>query len=205
MLRSFAIAFGTVVALAAVHPAEARQEARSSGKAARATAARPTAAPTLRPAFAPRPAAAPATSRRMVAVAPRGRAAGSVRGQRSAEVRSSRRPVFAVRGATRREALRYTDLRPASMHGQRNGLRFVSLFSAAPAAASTLPARGGKYAKAAYTNTRDEGAEESRGYGRMGVWHAGLPAADGEQMDCPAGTMAVLARGHTDTFRCMPM
>jgi hypothetical protein len=36
-------------------------------------------------------------------------------------------------------------------------------------------------------------------------WQAGLPAADGEQLDCPVGTMSTLARGHDDVIRCMPM
>lgn len=36
-------------------------------------------------------------------------------------------------------------------------------------------------------------------------WHAGLPAPDAEQMACPEGTMATLARGHSDTIRCMPL
>jgi len=205
MLRSFAIALGTVVALAAVHPADAagsRHEARSSGKASRAVAARPAVARSAVTA-ARRPAAVGAgASRRMAAIAPRGRTAPA-RGHRAAEAHSSRQ-VFAVRGASRREALRYADRRPTALHGNRSGLRFVSLFSAAPAAAATLPARGGKYSKASYTS-RVETGDEGYSSGRMGVWHAGLPAADGEQMDCPAGTMAVLARGHSDTFRCMPM
>ncbi|TPG59029.1 hypothetical protein EAH89_06640 [Roseomonas nepalensis] len=179
MLRSFAIALGAVVALASVQPADAagsRQEARSAGKAARPAAARPAAARATAP-----------------------------RGPRAAEAAPARRPAFAVRGSGRAQALRYADRRPATMGGQgRMGLRFVSLLSAAPAAAATVPARGGKYAKAAYTSARAEGADEGRAV-RRGAWHAGLPAADGEQMDCPAGTMAVLASGHVDTFRCMPM
>lgn len=40
---------------------------------------------------------------------------------------------------------------------------------------------------------------------RRSVWHAGLPAPDAEQMACPEGTLATLARGHTDTVRCMPL
>ncbi|HEY8609991.1 MAG TPA: hypothetical protein VIL69_01720 [Roseomonas sp.] len=179
MLRSFAIALGAIVALAAAHPAEAaggRAEARSSGKASRA-------------------AATPA--RRPVAIAPSGRA--TVR----TAARAANRPAAASRSgrlqpraAGRREAARASDRQQAAFQGGRPGLRRVSLFSA-PTAAATLPARGGKYGK----SSRSEG----RSGGRMGVWHAGLPAPDGEQMDCPAGTMAVLARGHADTFRCMPM
>jgi len=36
-------------------------------------------------------------------------------------------------------------------------------------------------------------------------WQGGLPAASNAQSDCPAGTMATLARGHTDVTRCMPL
>ena len=75
--------------------------------------------------------------------------------------------------------------------------RTVGLFSR-PAAASTLRAEG-----------RDDG-DERRGGGKMsrggrGAWHAGLPAADGEQTACPAGTISVLAQGHSSTYRCMPI
>ncbi|MFC0410708.1 hypothetical protein [Roseomonas elaeocarpi] len=37
------------------------------------------------------------------------------------------------------------------------------------------------------------------------TWHSGLPDVDAEQMACPEGTLATLARGHTDTIRCMPL
>lgn len=37
-------------------------------------------------------------------------------------------------------------------------------------------------------------------------WTQGLPPAAGVQaQDCPAGTMATLARGHDDIVRCMPI
>ena len=50
-----------------------------------------------------------------------------------------------------------------------------------------------------------------RGVLRCGVqsvmnWTQGLPPAAGVQaQDCPAGTMATLARGHDDVVRCMPI
>ena len=56
--------------------------------------------------------------------------------------------------------------------------------------------------------TRDDDDDDRRvaiPRGRGGSWHAGVPAADREQRDCPAGTMSVLARGHADTFRCVPI
>jgi hypothetical protein len=94
-----------------------------------------------------------------------------------------------------RSQARVASRRQVAVQSGRSNIRLVSLFSGS-AHASTLSARGGKVGKA---------ARAQRSQGRMGVWHAGLPAADGEQMDCPSGTMAVLARGHSDTFRCMPM
>ncbi|MFC7735024.1 hypothetical protein ACFQX4_04065 [Roseomonas sp. GCM10028921] len=173
MLRSLTIALGAVVALAAAHPneASAAREARSSGKAAR-------------------PAAA---ARAPVAVLSRSSAVAAPRAAGRATIRTAARgaeEATMARGS--RAQARVAGRRQAELSTARPGLRMVSLFSA-PAAAASLPAGGGKSAKA------------PRGAGRMGVWHAGLPAPDGEQMDCPAGTMAVLARGHIDTFRCMPM
>ena len=199
MLRSFAIALGAVAVLAAAHPAEAARQGEARSKATRAAEPARAAA---RPANA-RPAnarAAVAAARRPEAV-PRGRAAAQLGRQRAASAATGR-PVFSVRAGSRQQALRYADRRSGAVQA-RPGLRFVGLFST-PAAAASLPARSGKYGKAAYSMSRED-ADEPRSTGRMGVWHAGLPAADGEQMDCPTGTMAVLARGHSDTFRCMPM
>ncbi|MFH5923964.1 hypothetical protein [Roseomonas xinghualingensis] len=96
---------------------------------------------------------------------------------------ASRTTRTQARAATRRQAAAQTS---------RSNLRLVSL-TGRPAAAATVSARRAKVSGKA---TRSRG---------MGVWHAGLPSPDGEQMDCPTGTMAVLARGHSDTFRCMPM
>ncbi|WP_458093618.1 hypothetical protein [Roseomonas sp. WA12] len=222
MLRSMAVALGAILVLSAAQPASAaggRAEARSSGKAARSAAPAPARAPALRPAIT--------ASRRPVAIVPNLRASRSAeRAPRFADsgratIRTAARGVSArservvtasrsgrlqARSAGRREAYRAADRREsrferrqAWLPAARPGLRMVSLFSS-PAAAATLPARGGKYGKPSRSENRSEGRSEGRG-----IWHAGLPAADGEQMDCPAGTMAVLARGHADTFRCMPM
>ncbi|MDJ0386573.1 hypothetical protein QMO56_00485 [Roseomonas sp. E05] len=40
---------------------------------------------------------------------------------------------------------------------------------------------------------------------RLTSWQAGLPAAAGEQRECPVGTMSTLARGHDDVVRCLPL
>ncbi|MCR0981633.1 hypothetical protein [Roseomonas populi] len=215
MLRLFrvpgaAIAAATILALAAAQPAEAaggRAEARAHGKAARVAA--PTRA-AVRPVVA--------ASRRPVVAAPRSRSASAAPARSAGRAtirtatRGSERVVTASRGgriqaraAGRREAriassraqvFNFAGRRQVALHG-RPGFRTVGLFSA-PASASTLPSNGWKSGKP--SRARGEGAPR-----RSGVWFTGLPAADGEQMDCPAGTMAVLARGHSDTFRCMPM
>ncbi|MFC3123906.1 hypothetical protein ACFOD4_02440 [Pseudoroseomonas globiformis] len=36
-------------------------------------------------------------------------------------------------------------------------------------------------------------------------WQAGLPAASGEQRECPVGTLSTLARGHDNVVRCLPL
>jgi hypothetical protein len=38
------------------------------------------------------------------------------------------------------------------------------------------------------------------------TWQSGLPPATNEQArSCPTGTLATLARGHTDVVRCLPL
>jgi len=129
------------------------------------------------------------TEARSAGKAPRAAAArpASTR-QKAVTVRTTRQ---ASASRTTRTQARAATRSQAAARATRPNLRLVSL-TGRPAAAATLSARTAKASKA--TRTR-----------RMGVWHAGLPSADGEQMDCPTGTMAVLARGHSDTFRCMPM
>ena len=40
--------------------------------------------------------------------------------------------------------------------------------------------------------------------GTVYEWFQGLPPARRQQLACPEGTKPVLARGHTDTLRCLP-
>lgn len=40
--------------------------------------------------------------------------------------------------------------------------------------------------------------------GTVYEWFQGLPPARQRQLACPQGTTPVLARGHTDTLRCLP-
>jgi hypothetical protein len=133
---------------------------------------------------ASRATAAPVASRQAASAPRRATASTASRGS-ARQVVASRSTRSQARALGRREATRTT----------RPGVRFVSMI-AGPAHAATVSGRSAKAGKA----SRAGGST-----GRMGVWHAGLPSPDGEQMDCPVGTMAVLARGHSDTFRCMPM
>jgi hypothetical protein len=196
MLRSFVIALAAIVGLAAAQPSEAaggRSEARSTaGKASKPVNTRASARAPARPAVATVRSARARPASRAEA---RSRATSA----RTASARSGRQVVAqrsTGRNARGRAVVRTE--RQAELPTDRPALRMVGLFSS-PAAAATLPARDARHGKGG------KSARAERGQPRMGVWHAGLPAPDGEQMDCPTGTMAILARGHTDTFRCMPI
>lgn len=102
--------------------------------------------------------------------------------------------------ATSRQAA----LRPGDVRTQRQGVVVRG------AAAATLP-RG--VAPTTRNATRSD-ARCSRRNGRTIcaapverplAWQAGLPVASNAQRDCPAGTLATFARGHTDIVRCMPL
>jgi len=114
--------------------------------------------------------------------------------------------------AGRRAASRQAALRPGDVRTQRQGVVVRG------AAAATLP-RGPATAsrKAARTASRSN-ATCTRRNGRTTCaptervvtepplsWQAGLPSASNTQRDCPAGTLATLARGHNDIVRCMPL
>jgi len=117
------------------------------------------------------------------------------------------RPTNAARSSTpqaaaRPAASRQAALRPGDVRTQRQGVVVRG------AAAATLPR-----AAAGRTATRSD-ASCTRRNGRTICsapverplsWQAGLPSASNAQRDCPAGTLATLARGHNDIVRCMPL
>ncbi|WP_426958551.1 hypothetical protein [Muricoccus radiodurans] len=232
MLRSLAIALGAVMALSAAQPADAARNRSGREEVRRGAAHAPSARsvrverPSTRRAERVsarrddrRPAAAP--TRGAFRLEPLRLARGewirepSSRGRAAAPSRQAMgnyRYADLRRGTRGREVV-WADRRLAEQG--RGHLRMVGMFSR-PAMAGTLPAdmrrRAGpkpaRFARTeqAYAYERPAVSESFEAPApRRGVWHAGLPAADGEQTDCPAGTMAVLARGHSSTFRCMPL
>ncbi|RMI26424.1 hypothetical protein EBE87_03870 [Pseudoroseomonas wenyumeiae] len=111
-------------------------------------------------------------------VKPTARAAAPARTAATA----TRRQVAVTRAAPARQTARATTSRQTAKAGGRVG---AVQRSQGPVVAqrSNMTARGA----------------------RLTSWTAGLPAASGEQRDCPVGTMSTLARGHDDVIRCMPL
>lgn len=139
---------------------------------------------------------APAASRAAAAKPTPGKAGQSQANTRQANTRES---------AARPAASRQAALRPGDVRTQRQGVVVRG------AAAATLP-RG---PAAATRNAARSEASCRRRNGRTICsappaerplsWQAGLPSATNAQRDCPAGTLATLARGHNDIVRCMPL
>ena len=79
--------------------------------------------------------------------------------------------------------------------------RAVASSDARHAAARYLCPRGGQPQRGG--RCRGAGAYAEDGGGLR--WQAGLPPAEHGQRECPDGTLATLARGHTDVVRCVPL
>lgn len=181
------------------------KQARASAPAARAAAPAPTVRPVVvRPSTRPSARETPRLEpmrrgERVVAVLPLERYVPVSSARRLAAVprgwearpRWEAASRFSSRAEPRRSTAgdRWTSAAPPA------GVRSVGFFSR-PAFAATMP-----------VTTRDDDDDDRRVAmpRRGGAWHAGLPAAEREQRDCPAGTMSVPARGHVETFRCMPI
>jgi hypothetical protein len=94
------------------------------------------------------------------------------------------RPQASRQQASRRQAARQpvshrrAALRPGDVRTQRDGV------AARGAAAARVPRRT---------------------VSSIAGWQRGLPVANYAQRECPAGTLATLARGHDDVVRCMPL
>jgi hypothetical protein len=95
---------------------------------------------------------------------------------------ASRRPAAVTRAAPSRQMARATTSRQTAKAGGR----------------TVATRRSQEVVVAQRSNMTARGA-------RLTSWTAGLPAASGEQRDCPVGTMSTLARGHDDVIRCMPL
>lgn len=111
-------------------------------------------------------------------VKPTARAAAPAR----AAATASRRPAAVTRAAPSRQTARATTSRQTAKAGGR----------------TVAIRRSQEVVMAERSNMTARGA-------RLTSWTAGLPAASGEQRDCPVGTMSTLARGHDDVIRCMPL
>jgi hypothetical protein len=98
-------------------------------------------------------------------------------------VATTRRAAAVTRVAPARPSARVTTSRQTAKAGSRNMAANRASQGSVVAERSNMTGRGA----------------------RLTSWTAGLPAASGEQRDCPAGTMSTLARGHDDVIRCMPL
>lgn len=80
---------------------------------------------------------------------------------------------------------------------------------AAPVRGQYSVSRDWRAATASSPCTRSRGVTRCGGQAlswSSGAWARGLePAANIQANECPAGTMATLARGHDDVVRCMPI
>lgn len=89
-------------------------------------------------------------------------------------------------------------------NGQRSTVR-----RAAPVSGQLGVSRDWRTATASTSCVRSRGVTRCRGQSlswSQGGWARGLePAANVQANECPAGTMATLARGHDDVVRCMPI
>lgn len=88
--------------------------------------------------------------------------------------------------------------------------RLIRTAYAAPAQSgrSVAASRHGRQAAVAQCSrtSRGRGPQRCAASGGGLSWQAGLsPAAHVQTTDCPEGTMATLATGHTNVVRCMPI
>lgn len=191
MRWGFALVLGLMVAVPATADASrqdqgARQQASRSAPQARpaVTPARQTAIPARQSAAAPRQTTIPSRQ----AVAPARQAASSARGPA--------RQADALRAtAASRNAIPY---RGTSQARDRNG-RLV-----AEPVFNRAMARGQQAGMSQQCRTVN--GRRVCGMTRQVAfrWSNGLAAAGGHQSQCPDGTMAMLALGHENIYRCVP-
>lgn len=123
--------------------------------------------------------------------------------------------------ATARPAMATSSTRPTARHATatsstRGALVRTAYASPSSGHRSAASQRGGRYSSAAApvcsrsvvrgrTVSRCTAGGGGGGQTRL-AWQAGLaPAAHVQTSDCPEGTMATLATGHTNVVRCMPI
>jgi hypothetical protein len=98
--------------------------------------------------------------------------------QQASRQQASRQQVSRRQAARQPASHRRAALRPGDVRTQRDGV------AARGAAAARVPRRA---------------------VSSIAGWQRGLPVANYAQRECPAGTLATLARGHDDVVRCMPL
>lgn len=127
---------------------------------------------------------------------------------------SARAPAATVRPATATSSTRATARHATASSSTRGTLIRTAYASPSSGNRSTASQRGGRYASAGApvcSRSVVRGRTVSRctagGSGQTRLaWQAGLaPAAHVQTSDCPEGTMATLATGHTNVVRCMPI
>lgn len=126
----------------------------------------------------------------------------STRPAANAPAAQARRPAAqAQRPAARRSDARATTQRATTQRATTQRATTQRAASAPAARNRAAPSRNRAVSSAC--ERRDS---RGRCVGpRTASWQGGLPTASNIQSDCPPGTMATLARGHSSVTRCMPL
>jgi hypothetical protein len=122
------------------------------------------------------------------------RSNGAARSRRGAAASNADTAPAARRGASPQPVVH--------QHSARASGQGVAALDARQASARYLCPRGGQPQRGG--RCRGEGAAYAGAAGGL-RWQAGLPPAEHVQRECPSGTLATLAHGHTDVVRCMPL
>jgi hypothetical protein len=151
-------------------------------------------------AFAGSPALAAKRGATSSSTAPVVRTAAAAKPALAGAGRVAAKPRSAARGGSGRVA-RASRVRNAAWAGKAAPIRLrytgMQEHRAASASGATACTRSGGVTRCRVRSVMG---------GSVAGWAAGLSPAAGIQADeCPAGTMATLARGHEDIIRCMPI
>ncbi|WP_431282104.1 hypothetical protein ACQW02_22290 [Humitalea sp. 24SJ18S-53] len=147
----------------------------------------------------------------LLALAPlRSADATTTRQQQAGSRPAATAPNSQARSATRatppRSATRQTPRRQTASTRATTGRTQATTQGRNRTAAARTSGRNGAAASCQRRDSRGRcvGPRTASLQGAAG-WQGGLPAASNTQSDCPSGTMATLARGHSDVTRCMPI
>ncbi len=135
------------------------------------------------------------------------RQAAGPQANRAAATRAAAAPQRNTQPVATRQA---AAARPAATGRQATTGRQAATSQGRSQAAGRTDARGTRQV-AARSGSRQQAATNCRGSNcgartRTVSWQAGLePPTNAQAQSCPVGTMATLARGHSDIVRCMPL